>query len=124
MNLLAGEVVPTADGPRFRGAVAWGTDEPGMTWPGFGAVTLGIRPEHIALTSPGTPGSIAGSVLLVEDVGADVYVSVTLAGGATVWVRTNARHAIDEEQPVALVFDAQHVRWFDEAGIHLRQEPS
>jgi multiple sugar transport system ATP-binding protein len=124
MNLLAGEVVPTPDGPRFRGAVAWGTDEPGVTWPGVGPVTLGIRPEHIALAPPGTLGSIAGSVLLVEDVGADVYVSVTLPDNVPVWVRTSARHAIDEGQPVALAFDAQHVRWFDEAGNHLRQEPS
>jgi ABC-type sugar transport system ATPase subunit len=123
MNLLSGTVVSDAGTRRFAGEVAW-AGVPDKAWPVDGPAKLGIRPEHVALVPPGTPGSVGGVVALVEDVGADTYVSVTVGDGTTIWVRTSAETPVLEGQQVGLRFDPAHVRWFDEAGVHRQQEGS
>jgi ABC-type sugar transport system ATPase subunit len=123
MNLLNGHVVPGPNGRRFAGAVSW-TGTAGFGWPVEGPATLGIRPEHIHLVPQDTPDSIPGTVMLVEDVGADAYISVSVGPQLGVWVRTSAGSAVEEGRQVGLVFDASHVRWFDEAGVRRQQEGS
>jgi multiple sugar transport system ATP-binding protein len=73
MNVLHGEV---ADGS-FRhpqGSV------PLTGGPPPGAAILGFRPEHAALAEPGTPGSLAGEVYVVEPLGNETLVAVQVAG--------------------------------------------
>ena len=84
----------------------------------------GIRPEHVLLAAPQAPGAVPGVVALVEDVGADAYISVTVGDGTPIWVRTSAQTPVVEGQQVGLMFDTAHIRWFDAAGIHRRQEGS
>lgn len=122
MNLFPGEIVAMDGGRTFRGAVTWGRDEAVRSGLPDGPVTLGIRPEHIEISSPGRPGAVTGTVALVENVGADAYLSVSVGSGQTVWVRTNAQTTVGEGAQVALLFDAPHVRWFDAAGHRIRQE--
>ncbi|MHC2296153.1 ABC transporter ATP-binding protein [Rhizobium mongolense] len=45
-------------------------------------LTLGIRPEAFHLTDGGGPGTITGSVRLVEHMGSDLYVHLDVAGMA------------------------------------------
>lgn len=42
-------------------------------------VTYGIRPEHLALTAPDTPGAFAGTVGLIESTGTAMFVEVRTA---------------------------------------------
>lgn len=121
MNLLAGMVRTDGGSRHFDGPVPWG-GAPGLRWPADGASTLGIRPEHIAITDPGTQGSIPGLVALVEDVGADAYVSVRVGTEASLWVRTGTPAPAQDGERVGLLLDPTHVRWFDEAGRHRRSE--
>ena len=73
MNVLHGEV---ADGS-FRhpqGSVPLTGGAPP------GAAILGFRPEHAALAEPGTPGSLAGEVYVVEPLGNETLVTVRVDG--------------------------------------------
>ena len=65
-----------------------------------------------------------GTVALVENVGADAYLSVSVGEDETLWVRTSAQTSVTEGAPVALRFDAAHIRWFDAAGHRITQERS
>ncbi|MBB6307162.1 ABC transporter ATP-binding protein [Xanthobacter tagetidis] len=76
MNLIAAEV---ADGALKVGAV----DLPlpaGSVHPASGKVWLGLRPGAMRLTAPGTPGALAGTVSLVEHIGAESVIGVALDG--------------------------------------------
>src|SRR5438067_3036425 len=55
-----------------------------------GAVKLGFRPEHAGLTEPGTPGSFAGEIYVVEPLGNETLVTVDLDG-----TLVNVRDAAD-----------------------------
>jgi multiple sugar transport system ATP-binding protein len=46
-------------------------------------VLVGLRPEALAIVAPGDPDSIAGEVAMVEHIGAESLVSVTLRHAAT-----------------------------------------
>jgi ABC-type sugar transport system ATPase subunit len=121
MNLFGGRLEGTTPLPTFRGTFDMAVDPLPRGTAGDAPVTLGIRPEHIALVASGTPGALPGVVELVENVGADSYLSVSV-GGETAWVRTSAQTPVVEGEGVSLVFDPDHIRWFDEAGLSLRQE--
>ncbi len=45
-----------------------------------GAVQYGIRPEHLDLVAPDTPGAITGTVALIESTGTAMFVAVKTAG--------------------------------------------
>jgi multiple sugar transport system ATP-binding protein len=70
MNLVAGELTHAGGGPRFcsRGLSLQLSDRHGAVAPG--AVTLGIRPEHVGVRS-GDGGDLALPVRLVEPLGKD-----------------------------------------------------
>jgi multiple sugar transport system ATP-binding protein len=76
-------------------------------------VTLGIRPEHLALTSPG-PGATVARVELTEPVGPVTYLDLRLGDRALrASVPGDARYAVGDE--VALSFAPDHVHFFDGA---------
>ena len=45
-----------------------------------GPVRLGFRPEHAELVEPGTPGALEGEIYVVEPLGNETLVTVTVAG--------------------------------------------
>ncbi|GAB3129498.1 sn-glycerol-3-phosphate ABC transporter ATP-binding protein UgpC [Tsukamurella serpentis] len=83
---LAGAVVPV---PR--------TVETGET------VTVGLRPEALDVAPPQTPGAVAGTVVLVEELGAEALVYLTVDG--------------QDKPVVARVDRATELRAGEEAGL-------
>jgi multiple sugar transport system ATP-binding protein len=142
MNLLT---VPLTDG----GARLAGTTIPLPARPpaGLTEVVIGIRPEHLRLTTadnPGNPGNqpallantgqgslITGSVILVEELGADALLHVRLAGngagddtasgavgagaGESVITRAEGRRPPAPGEQVTLAVDPAEVFLFDPA---------
>ena len=73
MNVLLGELA----GETFRHAAGeLPLDRP----PHRGPVKLGFRPEHAELVEPGTPGALEGEIYVVEPLGNETLVTVTVAG--------------------------------------------
>ena len=74
---------------------------PGLQIAAQGAVIWGIRPEHLDLVPPGTPGAMTGRISAVESTGTTLF--ITLDSGA---LRLNAlfseRHPLRKGQEVAL----------------------
>jgi multiple sugar transport system ATP-binding protein len=122
MNLFPGELTTSPTGRAFKGALVRTDGLAALKGLPDGPVTLGIRPEHIMLVPAGTPGAVAASVSLVENVGADAYLSVAIGSSARAWVRTSAQTMVNEGESVALQLDPQHIRWFDAAGDRCQQE--
>ena len=89
---------------------------PGLTLPldgpARGAVIWGIRPEHLDLVPPGTPGAIPGTVTLVESTGTAMFVTVQSPGG-TVNALFTDRPALRRGDDIALRPRPGHVHLFD-----------
>jgi len=47
-----------------------------------GCVTIGLRPEHLALCDKSAPDSLSGRVVHKENLGADIYLHVSILDGA------------------------------------------
>jgi glycerol transport system ATP-binding protein len=47
-----------------------------------GDITLGIRPEYVAVVSPNTPGALPMTVSQIRDVGTHLIISATISGHA------------------------------------------
>ncbi|MDX7952037.1 sn-glycerol-3-phosphate ABC transporter ATP-binding protein UgpC [Lichenihabitans sp. Uapishka_5] len=101
MNVLQGEVVAGEGGTTVRiGGAVLASVSPG-TRPG--PVTLGVRPERIALTAPGD-GATA-TVELVEPTGLATIVHLDL-GGQPVKTFTTERLSLKAGEPVGLRLEA------------------
>lgn len=79
--------------------------------PQSGPLTLGVRPEHIALHDD---APWRGEVLVVEPTGADTYVVLQTAAGK-VTVRTAPQSSIEVGQQCGLHIDRRYAHWFDAA---------
>jgi multiple sugar transport system ATP-binding protein len=79
-----------------------------------GDATLAIRPEHVHLD--GGEGALEATVVLVEPLGAETIVHLTLAGGIELRARVagHASWAVGAVTPVRI--DAGHALVFDAAG--------
>ena len=81
---------------------------------GSGAVTVGIRPEHMR-TEPGAGGDALGLMVdLVEPLGADTLVHAKL-GTETVTARLPGQVALQEGAALTLYVDPVHIHLFDAA---------
>ncbi|WP_099864967.1 ABC transporter ATP-binding protein [Pararhizobium haloflavum] len=117
MNFLEGELVETPDGPAFRMShlmidlAGYESAEPLRTGR---RVTLGVRPEHIALSSEGGQDAYPAQFELDEPMGADSLVWLDL-DGQHLSARTSAGNTFDPGQelhvsfamPMASLFDAE-----------------
>lgn len=76
--------------------------------------TLGIRPEHLHLSSHAA--TVDGEVLVVERLGGETYLYVRVAGGDTVIVRADGENTsrVSDRVPVAIGGEACHL--FDSNG--------
>jgi multiple sugar transport system ATP-binding protein len=121
MNFLAGEVTDS-DGRQATIAVAGGQAAIRVllaTAPVRGQkVTVGIRPEHLALD---TPGGIPATVFAVEHLGDGAYLYATVAGsGEQVVMRADPERAWSTGQLLMLGAPQGRIHVFGEDGKRLR----
>ncbi len=87
------------------------------------AVTLGVRPEHLAFTDG---AGLPGTVDIVEQMGGESYIYVTLANEARLTVRRPGQTQLHAGEPVRVAIDgAAHLfgRGDDEHAITPRRLP-
>jgi ABC-type sugar transport system ATPase subunit len=116
MNLLEGRLTSHAGGSRFEGPVAMDLDGVGPINVPDDRITLGIRPENVALAGTSDPMTIPGIVELVEAVGSDSFLSVAVSDGVSMMVRVPADTRVREGERVHLRFPPNRIRVFDAAG--------
>lgn len=96
----------------------------GMETPGAD-LTLGVRPEHLALGEPeaGVPSaSVPGRAVLVEQLGESGIVHVRLADGSTLAVRQPGTVMIGLDSPVQVVLPLHRLHLFDADGAAFRRQ--
>jgi multiple sugar transport system ATP-binding protein len=115
MNFIAGSARPAG----VAGAFCFENSGLSLHCPVSGELTLGVRPEHIALQDD---APWRGEVLVVEPTGADTFVVVqTTAGRVT--VRTAPQSQVQVGQRCGLHIDLVRAHWFDAAsGTRLSTE--
>jgi ABC-type sugar transport system ATPase subunit len=116
MNLLPAQVVSPglvrvgeANGPI---KVATGSLTAGAS------VTLGVRPEHIALAA--ATGDLALTIDLVEQLGGDTYFYASAPGLPQVTVRQNGQALLKPGEALAIRFEPAHLHLFDAEGLAVR----
>jgi ABC-type sugar transport system ATPase subunit len=115
MNMIEGDLRLEGGTPMFRGpgiAVAL-PPLPGRL--NGGGVTLGIRPEDVALVGPGAPGAIPARVTVSELAGAERYHFVS-TGEAELILRTPATTVLHAGESVALGLDPARLHLFAGTG--------
>jgi ABC-type sugar transport system ATPase subunit len=111
INLLRGEI---ADG---RLHLSSSQGDVSLELPGArtsGRVDAGIRPEHFIRVAE---GGIAGTVQVVEYLGAETYVIVDVGGRDVCW-RSPGREAVAIGEPLMLGFDLGNLHLFDAESGH------
>jgi multiple sugar transport system ATP-binding protein len=83
-----------------------------------GPLSVGVRPEHIAI-GPGGDLHATGAITLVEYLGSEIFLYVRLASGRILLVKASgtARHRIGET--VALSLASENAHYFDAVGQRL-----
>jgi multiple sugar transport system ATP-binding protein len=79
-------------------------------------VTLGIRPENIAVSSIEQPDWQRASVYVTELMGSESFVILQLAETKLV-ARASADFRAETDSPAWLKFDLTKAHWFDETGL-------
>jgi multiple sugar transport system ATP-binding protein len=116
MNLLPGTVRWHDGAHRFAGPLALALDGVGPLDLPDERLTIGIRPENIALAGPDEAGAVPGCVELIEAVGADSFLSVAVADGTSVTARVPAEFGVAEGDRIHLRFPPHRLRFFDATG--------
>ncbi len=87
--------------------------EPGRARVGA-ALTLGARPEHIALSDQ---GAVQGEVLVVERLGGSTLLHVKVEGGDLLTVQADGECPVHMHDKVGLAIAADRAHLFDEQGL-------
>ena len=116
MNLLDGRLVTDDGHRRFEGPITFTLPEFAATSVDDGDVTVGFRPEGLALAPEATERTIDGTVELVEVVGADAYLSASVGAGATLTVRVDAETPVREGDRIRIETIPGAVRLFGADG--------
>jgi multiple sugar transport system ATP-binding protein len=101
MNMIAARLLP---------------DVPGAPADGF----VGLRPEDVSLT-PAGQGGLSGKVDLVEALGAETLIYVTLDGGPQIIARQATRTTLREGDQVGVSVEAANAHCFDAQGRTARR---
>ncbi|WP_144150209.1 ABC transporter ATP-binding protein [Paraburkholderia sp. BCC1885] len=81
------------------------------------ALTLGIRPEHLSETAVSdAPGKLSGVVSVVEHLGGETLLHVSLDGGVLIQVKGSGESTTTDGQAVDAGFALRHVHLFRENG--------
>jgi multiple sugar transport system ATP-binding protein len=99
--------------------------------PADGDATLGVRPEHVQVTSAAGPNVVTGLVAFLEQLGEASYIYVRLSGGELVTVRQSGQSSATVGTPIQLYFPADCLHLFDSGdvavprtvGVHLLTQP-
>jgi multiple sugar transport system ATP-binding protein len=86
----------------------------GQTAAEAGAATIGVRPEHIAVSREG--GVWSGKVKVAEHVGSDTFLHVRVEGVGDITVRVVGEVGVSAGATVHLTPDPAMIHRFDEAG--------
>jgi multiple sugar transport system ATP-binding protein len=78
------------------------------------ALTLGARPEHIALADD---GAIKGEVLVVERLGGSTLLHVKVEGGELLTVQADGECPVHMHEKVGLAIAADRAHLFDDQGL-------
>jgi len=78
------------------------------------SLTLGIRPEHIALSAQ---GAVRGEVLVVERLGTSTLLHVRVEGGDLLTVSTDGECPVHMHEQVGLSLPTERVHLFDQEGV-------
>ena len=73
---------------------------------------VGVRPEHIQLTTPNT-GSCDARVEVIEYLGADTFLIMDYGGIEKLTVRVSGDTDLEVGQTVGLLFKPDHMHFFD-----------
>ncbi|MGE0502108.1 MAG: ABC transporter ATP-binding protein [Rhizobiaceae bacterium] len=82
---------------------------------GHGAETIGIRPEHLAISN--SSGEWKGTVGVAEHLGSDTFLHVQTEGVGTLTVRASGEIAFDHGQTVWLTPEAGKLHRFGKDGL-------
>ena len=81
------------------------------------ALTLGIRPEHLSETVVNdVQGKLSGTVMVVEHLGGETLLHVSLEGGAVIQVKGSGESTTTDGQAVDAGFALRHVHLFRDNG--------
>ncbi len=83
------------------------------------ALTLGVRPEHLAIAAPGAANTIAGKLFANENMGPESLVTIERSDGSRVTARIFTDDHIELDERVTLSFSAEHVHLFDSTGARI-----
>jgi multiple sugar transport system ATP-binding protein len=83
----------------------------------FACKTIGIRPEHIAISRQKVEGVWHGTVGVAEHLGADTFVHVHTDGQGTINVRASGEVPVTHGDEVWLTPDPSKVHRFDATGL-------
>jgi ABC-type sugar transport system ATPase subunit len=122
MNLVAGEIVRANGATRFRSPGFDIALPDQLATAASGAVTLGIRPEHVGLSTAG--GTVELPVRLVEPLGRDTLLYFD-AGAERAFVAVSEGLSMAEVRTgtrLALSFPPQHLYLFDAKGERINGE--
>ncbi len=112
-NLFVAQFIGSPRMNVFPVAAASGIEVPA------GAVSLGIRPEHIDLVGE-SEGHVQGKVDVREYLGADTYVVTDCGAAGQITVRVIGDTALVPGDPCGLRFETDKVHFFDGDGIVVR----
>jgi multiple sugar transport system ATP-binding protein len=84
----------------------------------YGAATIGIRPEHLAVSK--TEGSWRGTVGVAEHLGSDTFVHVVADNLGQITARTGGELPLKYGEVAYLTPDATKIHRFSEKGLSLR----
>ncbi len=120
MNILDGRIETANGSRRFVGPVP--VELPGLAAASLadGPAAVGIRPEELLLSAESTPGSFPAVIELVEPVGADIFLTANVEGGAVVTIRVDAETKVAEGATVQLQVAPGATRLFDADGDRVR----
>ncbi|HKQ99645.1 MAG TPA: ABC transporter ATP-binding protein [Pyrinomonadaceae bacterium] len=77
------------------------------------AVTLGIRPEHVQVSTGARDGSTPANVYVTELMGNETFVFLRLPGGEKIIARAPADFRAPEDTPVRVSFELERAAFFD-----------
>jgi ABC-type sugar transport system ATPase subunit len=125
MNFLAGDVADIENGSmQFRTKTGLHISLPaGEGLRSNEPVTIGVRPTHLKVTSPGD-APLAGEVQIAEHLGGETFLYVALPSGETLVVEVQGQVTARSGETVGLAFEhgAHHV--FRENGQAARPGPT
>jgi len=78
-------------------------------------VTLGVRPEHIALANGAAAGAAAaeGRIEVTEQLGSELLADVLVGSTSLIVSRVDPEARLERGQPVGLAFNASRLHFFD-----------